>query len=118
MITPQDKELLRQKGISEEQIAEQLTCFEKGFPYLKLAAAASLEKGILAPAAEEQKLYLDAWDAYTRTDKVVVKFVPASGAASRMFKNSSFSGLIMMCPKLNSKKHSLSRLKSSLSIMT
>ena len=50
MITPQDKELLRQKGISEEQIAEQLTCFEKGFPYLKLAAAASLEKGILAPA--------------------------------------------------------------------
>ena len=43
MITPQDKELLRQKGISEEQIAEQLTCFEKGFPYLKLAAAASLE---------------------------------------------------------------------------
>lgn len=87
MITPQDKELLRQKGISEEQIAEQLTCFEKGFPYLKLVAAASLEKGILAPAAEEQKLYLDAWDAYTRTDKVVVKFVPASGAASRMFKN-------------------------------
>ena len=87
MITPQDKELLRQKGISEEQIAEQLTCFEKGFPYLKLAAAASLEKGILVPAAEEQKLYLDAWDAYTRTDKVVVKFVPASGAASRMFKN-------------------------------
>ena len=46
-----------------------------------------MEKGILAPAAEEQKLYLDAWDAYTRTDKVVVKFVPASGAASRMFKN-------------------------------
>ena len=87
MITPQDKELLRQKGISEEQIAEQLTCFEKGFPYLKLAADASLEKGILGPAAEEQKLYLDAWDAYTRTDKVVVKFVPASGAASRMFKN-------------------------------
>ncbi|WP_455612594.1 DUF4301 family protein, partial [Bacteroides sp.] len=37
--------------------------------------------------ADEQKLYLDAWDAYTRTDKVVVKFVPASGAASRMFKN-------------------------------
>ena len=27
MITPQDKELLMQKGISEEQIAEQLACF-------------------------------------------------------------------------------------------
>ena len=48
MITPEDKELLAQKGISEVQIAEQLTCFQKGFPYLKLDAAASVEKGILA----------------------------------------------------------------------
>ena len=87
MITPQDKELLENKGISEEQIAEQLACFEKGFPYLKLSAAASVEKGILAPDTDEQKKYLDAWEAYTQTDKVVVKFVPASGAASRMFKN-------------------------------
>lgn len=87
MITPEDKELLAQKGITEAQIAEQLACFQKGFPYLKLDAAASIEKGILAPGAEEQKEYLDAWEAYTRTDKTIVKFVPASGAASRMFKN-------------------------------
>lgn len=87
MITLQDKEFLAQKGISEEQIAEQLACFEKGFPYLKLAAAASVDNGILAPATDMQKKYLDAWDAYTQTDKVIVKFVPASGAASRMFKN-------------------------------
>ena len=51
MITPQDKELLAKKGISEEQIAEQLACFEKGFPYLKLFAAASVGQGILAPDA-------------------------------------------------------------------
>lgn len=87
MITSQDKELLVKKGISEEQIAEQLACFEKGFPFLKLYAAASVENGILAPDAEVQKTYLDAWEAYTQTDKTVVKFVPASGAASRMFKN-------------------------------
>ena len=87
MITPQDKELLAKKGISEEQIAEQLACFEKGFPYLKLFAAASVGQGILAPDADEQKKYLDAWETYTQTDKTVVKFVPASGAASRMFKN-------------------------------
>ena len=87
MITPQDKDLLVKKGISEEQIAEQLACFEKGFPFLKLYAAASVENGILAPDAEVQKTYLDAWEAYTQTDKTVVKFVPASGAASRMFKN-------------------------------
>ncbi len=87
MLTPQDKELLKKKGISEEQIATQLACFEKGFPYLKLFSAASVENGILAPDTDGQKKYLDAWEAYTQTDKVVVKFVPASGAASRMFKN-------------------------------
>lgn len=54
---------------------------------MKLSAAVSVEKGILAPDTDEQKKYLDAWEAYTQTDKVVVKFVPASGAASRMFKN-------------------------------
>ena len=87
MMTPQDKEMLEKKGISEKQIEEQLACFEKGFPYLKLAAAASVENGIFAPATDEQKKYLDAWEAYMQTDKTVVKFVPASGAASRMFKN-------------------------------
>ena len=87
MITTQDKELLVKKGITEAQIAEQLACFRKGFPYLKLDAAASIEKGILVPDAEEQKKYLSAWDEYKNTDKTIVKFVPASGAASRMFKN-------------------------------
>ena len=43
MLTPEDKDLLVKKGISEQQIAEQLACFEKGFPFLKLDAAASVE---------------------------------------------------------------------------
>jgi hypothetical protein len=103
MITPQDKELLENKGISEEQIAEQLACFEKGFPYLKLSAAASVEKGILAPDTDEQKKYLDAWEAYTQTDKVVVKFVPA--VCSRTCLN--FSGQTMTLPRQTLKRLSL-----------
>ena len=87
MLTAEDKALLEKKGISEEKIAEQLACFEKGFPFLKLDGAASIEKGILAPAEEEMKAYLAAWDAYMEGEKKIVKFVPASGAASRMFKN-------------------------------
>ena len=87
MLTAEDKALLEKKGISEEKIAEQLACFEKGFPFLKLDGAASIEKGILAPAEEEMKAYLEAWDAYMQGEKNIVKFVPASGAASRMFKN-------------------------------
>ncbi|MCD8079172.1 MAG: DUF4301 family protein, partial [Bacteroides sp.] len=87
MITPQDKELLEKKGISEAQIEEQLSCFRNGFPFLRLDSAASLGKGILAPEAGEQQTYLKAWEEYISGDKVIVKFVPASGAASRMFKD-------------------------------
>lgn len=88
MLTHEDKELLAQKGISEKQIEEQLACFEKGFPYLKLSAAASVENnGIMVADGNMQREYLAAWDAYKDGDKKIVKFVPASGAASRMFKN-------------------------------
>ena len=88
MLTHEDKELLAKKGISEEKIAEQLACFEKGFPFLKLSAAASVENGgIMRATEEEQQRYLAAWDTYKAGDKKIVKFVPASGAASRMFKN-------------------------------
>lgn len=44
MLTPEDKDLLVKKGISEQQIAEQLACFEKGFPFLKLDAAVLLKR--------------------------------------------------------------------------
>ena len=46
MLTPEDKDLLVKKGISEQQIAEQLACFEKGFPFLKLDAARSEERRV------------------------------------------------------------------------
>ena len=88
MLTQEDKDLLAQKGISEEKIREQLACFEKGFPFLKLFAAASVENGgIVSLDKEEQEKYSAAWDAYREGGKRIVKFVPASGAASRMFKN-------------------------------
>ena len=88
MLTHEDKELLAKKGISEEKIAEQLACFEKGFPFLKLSAAAFVENGGIMRADEKGcEQYLAAWDAYKAGDKKIVKFVPASGAASRMFKN-------------------------------
>ncbi|MDR0892077.1 MAG: DUF4301 family protein [Mediterranea sp.] len=88
MMSTQDNALLAMKGISEAQIAEQLACFQHGFPYLKLSAAASLTKGILAPTDDERNAYLSAWDSYKNTaNRSILKFVPASGAASRMFKN-------------------------------
>ena len=87
MLTQQDLKQLAQKGISEQQIETQLGQFKTGFPFLKLEAAAAIGRGIVAPAKDEGKKFVEAWQRYKAAGKHVVKFVPASGAASRMFKD-------------------------------
>ena len=87
MLTKEDKALLAEKGITEQQIEGQLKSFREGFPFLKLKAAASLDNGILAPSADECKQYVNVWNSYKNNEHKICKFVPASGAASRMFKN-------------------------------
>jgi len=87
MITEKDRMQLADKGISESQLQEQLACFAHGFPFLKLSRAAGAGNGILALTAEERSEFLQAWDSYVAGGHRVVKFVPASGAASRMFKD-------------------------------
>lgn len=88
MITESDKIHLEEKGISMEQFQKQLDDFKNGFPFLEIAAAASVDKGILVVSPDEEQKYLDDWDAYKSSiNKKVIKFVPASGAASRMFKD-------------------------------
>ena len=87
MLTQQDLKQIAQRGISEEQIKTQLSQFETGFPFLKLEAAASVGNGIVAPNEQQRKDFVAAWEDYKAKGHRVVKFVPASGAASRMFKN-------------------------------
>ncbi len=88
MITESDKIHLEEKGISIEQFQKQLNSFKEGFPFLELAGAASVEKGILVVSPDEEKKYLDDWDKYkSSVNRKIIKFVPASGAASRMFKD-------------------------------
>ena len=87
MLSQQDLNQLAQKGISEAQIERQLGEFKTGFPFLRLEAAAAIGKGIVAPTADEGKAYIEAWQQYKAEGRKVVKFVPASGAASRMFKD-------------------------------
>jgi len=84
MFNEQDLLLLKQKNVLEQEIQEQLNYFKSGFPFLELVAAASVEKGITT--VENEDMYLEAWDKYSNSNKKIVKFVPASGAASRMFK--------------------------------
>ena len=83
----QDIQQLKSKGISEAQIEKQIQQFQTGFPFLKIEAPASIGKGIMAPTESEVAGYVKAWEDYKASGKKIVKFVPASGAASRMFKD-------------------------------
>lgn len=87
MWTQSDLEQLAQRGISVEKANQQMECFKTGFPSLDIVAAASVKKGIMAPKKAEQEEYIAAWNNYLKGQHKVLKFVPASGAASRMFKN-------------------------------
>ena len=64
MLTEQELQQIAQKGISEEQLQAQLKSFEKGFPFLRLQAAASTSNGIIAPTEEEQEAYVKIWNRY------------------------------------------------------
>ena len=87
MLSEKDLKQIALRGITEKQIETQLKEFETGFPFLKLEAAAAVGNGIVAPNENERKQYVKAWEDYKAAGKRIVKFVPASGAASRMFKN-------------------------------
>ncbi len=86
MLRPEDLELLKQKGISESEVEAQLQRFVTGFPYLKIEDAARVGAGIFRLDDEEIAAALDRWKEYLHHGGEVCKFVPASGAASRMFK--------------------------------
>ncbi len=87
MFSRQDQDLLERKGISKSQIESQLGYFKTGFPFLPIVTAASVGNGIVKIKKEEEAFYLEKWQAFLESDKAAVKFVPASGAASRMFKD-------------------------------
>ena len=87
MLSERDLMQIADKGISEKQIENQLNEFKTGFPFLRLEAAASVERGIVATTAESRDKYEKCWEQFKAAGNKVVKFVPASGAASRMFKD-------------------------------
>ncbi|MCR4921138.1 MAG: DUF4301 family protein [Bacteroidaceae bacterium] len=82
-----DLRQLREKGITEEQLQAQLNCFATGFPYLRLHSAASVGNGIMQLSEAEADRYVALWNDYKGQGHCILKFVPASGAASRMFKD-------------------------------
>lgn len=74
------------RGISPETIEKQLLHFREGFPYAQLAKPATVGDGIFAFSDERAHYYEEYFSAHKENLRII-KFVPASGAASRMFKH-------------------------------
>ncbi len=86
MFTEQDKLFIKQKGISLETIEKQLQIFRDGISYPAITASATIGNGILKLSKEDENQFISFYNSFICKRKVQ-KFVPASGAASRMFKD-------------------------------
>lgn len=86
MFTSEDIQQFENRGISIADINNQLNQFKEGFPFINLHKPATVGDGILKLNSNEEINYIELFDSYAKTHKLL-KFVPASGAATRMFKD-------------------------------
>ncbi len=84
-LSSKDLEQLDSKGISKEKVIRQIQTFAEGIPFVQLKKAAVVGNGILRFSEKEQKELIQYFEDH-RGNLDLLKFVPASGAASRMFK--------------------------------
>ena len=84
-LSPKDLEQLKKKGISKEKVANQIQTFKEGIPFVDLVKAAVVSDGILRFSEQQEKELVQYFEEH-RGNLDLLKFVPASGAASRMFK--------------------------------
>lgn len=84
MFSDKDSKQLQERGISIKQAERQIEFLRKGFPFMKLTKAATVKDGIKKLNDKQLQDYVKKYD---ESDQLIrVKFVPASGAATRMFK--------------------------------
>jgi len=82
----EDIEQIEHQGLTEEQVRGQIALFEKGAPFAKLHRPATAGDGIRKFSGDEIEHYSRVYDETVRGRRLT-KFVPASGAATRMFKS-------------------------------
>ncbi len=86
IFSEKDKEQIVSHGLTVEKVEKQIANFTDGFGYLPVEAAAAVGNGIMRPAESEALRYRHVYETAAE-ELSVVKFVPASGAATRMFKD-------------------------------
>ena len=85
-LTEKDQQLLIKKGITEAMLNAQVAQFKQGVPPIQLYKAAVIGNGIIPFTKEEAAKYAAIYQK-RKKGNTIVKFVPASGAATRMFKS-------------------------------
>ncbi len=84
-IKDKDIKLIKSKGLTVDKVLSQIETFKNGIPFVSLRSAATLDNGILKFSEHYQSELVKLYN--TRLDHLdTIKFVPASGAATRMFK--------------------------------
>ena len=78
---------IKEKGIGLEEIERQLKCFREGFPYIVLIDSATIENNGITIIDDQKNASLCKFFDHQLNARSIIKFVPASGAASRMFKS-------------------------------
>ncbi|MFA6592061.1 MAG: DUF4301 family protein [Bacteroidales bacterium] len=84
MFTQNDLEQMEERGSSVRQVEGQLDHFRKGFPWMKIVGPATPQRGISVLSESDLNVAVAYYESASVDGKC--KFVPASGAASRMFK--------------------------------
>ncbi|MFK7970858.1 MAG: DUF4301 family protein [Bacteroidia bacterium] len=86
MFSDTDLQFIQKRGSSPSIVEQQMRNFETGFPFLPIDRPARAGDGVIRLSNEEAD-ELDGRYEKVLGQKDAVKFVPASGAASRMFKD-------------------------------
>ncbi|MFW5830855.1 MAG: DUF4301 family protein [Prolixibacteraceae bacterium] len=84
--TEKDKLQIKSRGSDLHTVLSQIENFKKGFPFLEVQEAASVGNGIIRMNDEELQKTISLYDQNIERGVKPLKFTPASGAASRMFK--------------------------------
>lgn len=86
MLSDKDLQQIQNKNIDRQTVVEQLERFKKGFPFTKIEKAATISDGIMNPDTKLSDELIQYYETQQKNLRIL-KFVPASGAASRMFKD-------------------------------
>lgn len=86
MFTKKNLEQIENQGFTVEDVLKQVDRFKQGFPQIDLSSPAITSHGIKVLSDEDESRFISVFENSLASGLNAMKFVPASGAASRMFK--------------------------------